>query len=111
MTGHQRIRARTSAPTGSLTPAHACTNPRRTRSSGGNVTGCAATHSAITGSYGSSNTTDSFVGKCRKNVICETPAAREIAATVVGSYPSRRNNSDAHRCNAPRVRSARSLIT
>ena len=82
-----------------------------TRSSGGNVTGCAATFAAITGSYGSSNTTDSFVGKCRKNVICDTPAAREIAATVVASYPSRRNNSNAHRCNAARVRSVRLLTT
>src|SRR5665648_1071751 len=78
-------RFRVSASTGGGTADQAPSKPRRTRSSGGRSVGWARTGSAISGSYGSSTSTDSLVGKCRKNVMCDTPAAVAICSTVVAS--------------------------
>jgi hypothetical protein len=64
-------------------PAKAVSSPRVARSRGGRSVGCAATAVAMTGSNRSPTTTDSLVGKSRKKVMWETPAAAAICATEV----------------------------
>jgi IS6 family transposase len=62
-------RHRTSACSGSSRCSTAVRNPRHARSNGGRSLGAAATAAPSAGSKGSSRTTDSLVGKCRKKVM------------------------------------------